>query len=140
MKKSPNQKLLDTILAELAETLQMIENHQGPVKPFEDIVIAKGEVEMYQRFVQTMDEFCDTMQPPENAEQQMDPEKQQFLQKAREVEAESQMFQTSFAREVEKNKRKKSKKGGKDATRAAEMRERKKLYKTIGGDKKWIPL
>ena len=68
-------------------------------------------------------------------------DKKQFLLHAKDMEQESLMLQKAFSQALEKSKKqKRSKKGEKDEAIEQQKKERRKLFKTIGGDKKWIPL
>lgn len=141
MNKS-NQKAMEQILTQIDEILKLIETHQGPINPIPDAPFVKAEAEVYEKFIGHMAELCDSMQPPETSEPpQMDADTKQLLLKAKALENEAKAFEKAFVQAREKNKRTgKSKKGEKDAAGDQQKKERRKLFKTIGGDKKWIPL
>lgn len=141
MNKS-NQKTMQQILTQIEEMLKMIETHQGPIKQLPDAPFVNAQSEVYEKFIDHMAELCDSLKDPETSPPpQLDEDTKQLLLKAKALENEAKAFEKAFAQAREKNKRKgKSKKGEKNAAGERQKKERRKLFKTIGGDKKWIPL
>lgn len=142
--ENPNQKAMDGLLNDIAETLKMIETQKGPIKPIENGEVVLGQVEMIKDIVVMVNEFLAQFQPPEGTEidlSQMSSDKKQFLLKARDVENEAKILDKAFSSALKKSKKeKKSAKGKKGGGQGQQVKERKKLFKTLGGDKKWIPL
>jgi hypothetical protein len=141
---NPNQKAMDGLLNDIAETLKMIETHEGPIKPIPNEEVVLGQVEMVKDIVVMVNEFLAKFQPPEGTEidlSQMSSNKKQFLLKAKDVEKEAKILDKAFSSALKKSKKeKKSAKGKKGGGQGQQVKERKKLFKSIGGDKKWIPL
>lgn len=140
--KNANQKAMDNVLTEIGEALKLMESHQGDLTPLKelDAVATRAELETYQQLFDIICEFWyDLPRVDHDAPESTD--KKQFLLRAKDMEQESLMLQKAFSQALEKSKKqKKSKKGEKEEAIEQQKKERRKLFKTIGGDKKWIPL
>jgi hypothetical protein len=144
-----NQKAMDRLLMEIAEMIEMIQNHRGPLKPD----VSLNEIKMNLNFIKKSIAVFQDVQNESIQTSQLDPddvikkkmkspktppEEKQFHQKAREIALNAKALQLTYAKVIKEGKRKKRTKP--DEKQAQQMRERRKLFKTIGGDKKWIPL
>lgn len=147
--ESSDQLKMEHLLKELTELIDMIIHHEGPINlnPSNKIL---EELKMTGEIIGTINDFLEASQPsladvdsliktqlesPEIS----NPEKQLLLHSL-EVEQEAKILQSSFASSMKKGKKRKSGKSGQSDANRKEMKERRKLFKTIGGDKKWIPM
>lgn len=147
MEKS-NQEAMNHLLTEINDMLEMIETYTGPVKPLENPSINKHEIEMIGKFVEGLNDFCESLSQGEEMETlkrkkaespSVDANEKQFFLRAQEIEKRAEMLQKTFSKSLAKMRRKKRTKKGEKGL-SLEQKNRRKLFKTIGGDKKWIPL
>ncbi len=71
-----------------------------------------------------------------------DPNTKEWLERSKQIEKHVQIFREAFQRGLKRHKIRQKEKGtGSSATNnKQQIQERRKLFKTLGGDQKWIPL
>ena len=71
-----------------------------------------------------------------------DPNTKEWLQRSKQIENHVQVFREALQRGLKRHKmRQKEKSTGSSATNTKQqIQERRKLFKTLGGDQKWMPL
>lgn len=135
MNKS-NQKTADRMLDDLSEMLKQAENSKGPLQKLKNPEAVKEELAMIKKFMASIDECFEEMQSPESAA--IPDDQKELISKAKEIEGEARFVQKAYSKALAKKEHiRKSKNKGKADPK---VKERKKLFKSIGGDKKWIPL
>lgn len=130
-----NRKIMDQLLNDISEMIKQIETFKGPVTPLKNPDKIKDEVEIIGKFMEAIEGFYDGAK---STDEPIDPENKQLLLKAQGIEQEAKILQQAYSKALSKKNR--SKKSKKKEPESEQMKERKKLFKTIGGDKKWIPL
>lgn len=144
MENKPQATLQD-LLEQIDATLQVIQNHKGPINMTPDLVANLEKLETaVAHFKEDNQELFDLFNIDikelqkeileSNTARTSD---KQLIQRAKDIETEARVMKLALAKGKEERR-----KNPKD-TKASEKRlikERKKLFKTIGGDQKWIPL
>lgn len=139
--QNPSQKMMEGLLADIADTMKLITTHQGPIGKIENPETVKQNLDMWEKFLQAVNNTLEDMTPPGSPTPELSPEQEAFLQRAKEIEQQGHVLEKAFASALGKTrKRAKGKNGEKEAELQQQMKERRKLFKTIGGDKKWIPM
>lgn len=144
-----DQVPVERILMRIEELVRIIRDHRGPLDPNISLAAAKVDIDLLKK---TLIDFYDVQREVFNKAQididsltnetlessDLDPKDRQLLERTFDMEREVQALKTAYSPKG----RKKKKKGqqGDNANEAQQIRERRKLFKTIGGDKKWIPL
>jgi hypothetical protein len=141
---------LDYLLLQITEIMEKIKNHRGSIsKNFTPEVIdqldaLESSIDILSQHQQSMlkdanidpDQFIqEKIENPNTS-----PREKQVLMRAKEIEQDARTFHLALSKAIERKKGKK--KTNSDSTKAdkKQMKERRKLFKTIGGDKNWIPL
>lgn len=147
MEKKPS---FDHLLPQIAEIMDMIKHRKGPIS--QNITPAVlAQLDWIETIVQSIYRVLGETLKENNIEidhinekliedPNMSPKQKQSLQRACDIDRDARVFQIALTRaeEQKKGERKKRKhhtKGDKE-----QMKERRKLFKPLGGDKTWIPL
>ena len=142
MSKKPS---LDHLLTDIHQTLEMIANSKPNEKKLDPVTLY--ELEIAETFIKTVAEIQkETIQKADIDVNQLtqelvesptaDPKDKQFIRNIKEIEKEAKVIYSAICHSLKKNKKEKVS----PTTSKQQMRERRKLFKSIGGDKKWIPL
>ena len=148
MEKQPS---LDQILIQIQEILQMVQNHKKvPSSDLSPQVL--NDLERIESAMKTLSHYH--QEGVQEAQLNMDhliqetqdsvmisSREKQFLKRAQGIEKDVQAFHSALSQAIEKeNKRSKNRVPLKDETSRQQQKERRKLFKPLGGDKSWIPL
>jgi signal transduction protein with GAF and PtsI domain len=144
MENKPEPSLED-LLEQINETLQVLQNHKGPIKMTPDLVadIEKLETavtnfkEDSQELFEIFDIDIKELQQEILESDSVRSSDKQLIKRAKDIETEARVMKLALAKGIE-NRRKSPK--DKQMGDKRQMKERRKLFKTIGGDQKWIPL
>ena len=141
MEKKPT---MDQLLLQITEILQMIHHPKGPCsKDLSSELLTP--LEILETAIPVMRQHLqDTFQ---KANIDVERVKQEFIEsptsrtsdkqlliRAKNIERDARLLQYAFSKAMERGKRRTKTKY------TQEMKERRKLFKSIGGDKTWIPL
>lgn len=153
---------LDYLLMQVGEIISTIQNSKGKVDVTNEWV--EKDLEYIENTIRTLIQYYkENLQKanvtPEQLTQEAlespntTPREKNLLQRTQEIEEDAILIQSAIAKGLERQKeRKKSKpsttkeaakgKGNKEeiAKHKKEMKERRKLFKSIGGDKNWKPV
>lgn len=140
---------MEKILREIAEMMEKIENYKGSLTPLESPGLVAANLDVLKSMMATFDEMVieplekkhdmealtkETLESPT-----VNSNYKQLVKQSLEVGQEAKILNDAFKMAIAKNKsRRKGKKGEESGNQ--QMKERRKLFKTIGGDKKWIPM
>lgn len=136
---------LQNLLEQVNETLQVIQNHKGPIKLTPDLLAdvekLENAVTNFKEDSQELFEIFD-IDIKELQQEILDSDTarssdKQLIKRAKDIETEARVMKLALTQG--KQKRRKSPKEKQDIDKR-QMKERRKLFKTIGGDQKWIPL
>ena len=147
MEKKPS---LDHLLMQISEMLETIENQEGSIsKNLTPEVLTKLDIleSAVPIFLQHQREtfkeanidiehlIQDTLESSDS-----NPKNRQLLKRAKAIEKDARTLQLAFSKAIERGSgRKKTKRLSKDVNKQ-QLKERRKLFKPLGGDKNWIPL
>lgn len=143
---------MEQMLNEMAEMMKKIEIYKGPLPTTpEALGPIVGDIEMLKHFMDAIEDFViapieakvdlDALTQETLENPKISTNHKQVIKQSLEVDQEAKILKAAFKKVMDKNKsRSKSKEGGKDAASQQLIKERRKLFKTIGGDKKWIPM
>ncbi len=152
MKDDKNKPSMERMLTEMAEMMKMIENYKGKLPTTAEAVAPLlGDIEMLKHFMDTIEDIViapieakvdlDALTQETLENPKISTNYKQILKQSLEVDQEAKILQEAFKKVLDKNKkRSKAKAGDKDGASQQQIKERRKLFKTIGGDKKWIPM
>ncbi len=139
-----NQNRLDHLLTEMAEMIQLIQNHRGTIsanitpqvlKKIEDLEQALAIFEEINK--QAFEEAGvdrERLKTEKLESLDVPSEEKNLLQRANRIASDARNLQLILSREMRQGRQKKFRK------RSSGMKERKKLFKPLGGDANWIPL
>lgn len=152
MKDEKSKPSMERMLTEMAEMMKKIEDYKGPLPTTpEALGPLVGDIEMLKHFMDTIEDFViapieakvdlDALTQETLENPKISTNHKQIIKQSLEVDQEAKILKAAFKKVMDKNKsRGKTKAGGKDAASQQLIKERRKLFKTIGGDKKWIPM
>jgi hypothetical protein len=137
---------LENLLEQINETLQIIQNHKGPIKMTPDLVAdidkletaVKDFKEDSQELFNMFDIDIKNLKQEVLESTQVRSSDKQLIKRAEDVEKEARVMKLALAKGREK--RRKNKPESEKNVDKRQMKERRKLFKSIGGDQKWIPL
>lgn len=145
--KTPDtQASLDRLLSEVGDLLQIIQKIDSPlnitpeiatqIKQFEK---AFGMIdEIYQEnFNQTLPDIEKLKEEVIDSDSNLPQKEKQFFNRAKLIERDARKLQLAYSKALERGK--KSGAPENDAARQ-KRKERRKLFKPLGGDRNWIPL
>ena len=145
MKEKQGVKLHD-LLEQIAHLMQTIQNHKGPIHMTpdlaSDIEVLKGAVSNLKEGNRAITEELD-INPKELRKKLLSSDgirssEKQLLKQVKDIEIEAHVM--NLACKKAKEKKRKNSVAGKDPEEKRQIKERKKIFKTIGGDKKWLHL
>jgi hypothetical protein len=146
MEKKPS---LDQLLVEMSEILKIIQNQEGPISQnltpevVVNLEILESAIPIFSQYQQeTFKEanidiehlVKDTLESSNT-----DPRTRQLLKRAKDIEKDARILQLAYSKAIERGKGRKQVKRSTD-TNKQQLKERRKLFKPLGGDKNWIPL
>jgi hypothetical protein len=126
------------LLTEINECYEQLTKPDVKVEAIQDPELILSQLERYDKWLDILNDFLDKQRPREMSEEvpsENSEEQQHLMQKAKEIEHAGVVLECAFATALKNRKRKKGK-----TKLGRHVKERKKLFKTIGGDEKWIPL
>lgn len=134
---------LEDLMVEIQKAMEIIQNQKNPIKITPELLadINKLEKAVNQFKEDTQDLFdlfdvdIQNMQSEilESADVRTDDK--QLIKRAKDIEIEARVMKLALTK-ARGNKKNQST----DSSEKQQMKERRKLFKSIGGDKKWIPL
>ncbi len=145
MEKNPSSSLR-ILLEEMSKTLKIIQSHKGPfeITPDLNADIEKLEanvIEMkkkIQALVELLNIDIKTLKEETLQNEALRSSDKQLLKFAKDLEIEARVMQMGFKKGL--SERKKLSSNDSKGDDKQKIKERKKLFKSIGGDNKWIPL
>lgn len=152
MKEELNQdnSSLDSLLVQVSEMIQMIQNHKGPIsgnitpRVLEELELLEKTVVYFNDVNQQA--FKDSHIDMERLEKEtmhsptISSKDKQLLLRAKDIERDARNLQLAFSKAIERGKRGQKGKMTTKAPSRQKIKERRKLFKPLGGDKNWIPL
>lgn len=141
----------EQMLTEIAEMIEKIKNFEGTIKPLENPGLAQARLSVAKKLVEILDKMViepmerqfdmDALTKEALESPNVTPENKRLVKKATEVQQEAKILNSAMKTALAKSKPKKGKKNPKEGVATSEqIKERRKLFKSIGGDKKWIPM
>lgn len=145
-----NKPSIDKLIMQIGEMVEMMQNYKEPISPDKTPLIL-AELDRLEQAVNVIEEHQqDAFKEAnidiekliqESLESPVSSKNQQQLKRAKEIEVDIRAFQLALSQAMERKKgRKKVKQTPTDSATKQQMKERRKLFKSIGGDKNWIPL
>lgn len=139
------ESTLQNLLEQIDATFQIIQNHKGPIKMTPDLVAdieklesaVKNFKEDNQELFEILDIDIKELQQEVLESSDVRSSDKQLIKHAKDIETEARVMKLALTKS--KNKRGKSPKEKQDSEKRL-IKERRKLFKTIGGDQKWLPL
>jgi signal transduction protein with GAF and PtsI domain len=133
---------LENLLEQINKTLEIIQNHQDPInlspellKDIDKLETAVAQFkEDSQELFQLLDIDIEDWKEELLESHQVRSSDKQLIKRAEDIEKEARVMKLALARNRERG----NKKTQRDADK--QIKERRKLFKPMGGDKKWIPL
>ncbi len=143
-----NKNRIDLLLFQVAEIIQVIQNHKGPIAEN----ISPSLLEDIEKLEKTFAQFNE-LSEKSFKESHIDIEQlrtetvrstntsakdKQLLQRAKNIERDARKLQLSLSKAMERGKRQGATTHQDPLKR--KIKERRKLFKPLGGDRNWIPL
>jgi hypothetical protein len=138
---------LEQLLVEITEMMQLLQKHRGPVtqnvtpevlKKLDDLEQAMAAFnEIQQKAFQAANLDIEKLKE-ECLSAPSDSKEKKILQRAKAIEQDAQALQSALSQATGQTHAPKKSKRKTKATQS--MRERRKLFKPLKGDNKWIPL
>ena len=149
--ENSNQLKMERLLAEISELIDMIVNHKGPIIPLKNPKEVSEEIEKARVIMDAINDFLDdshqssddmeTLAKRKLESSEVSNNEKQLLRHSLEVGQEAKVLQSAFALSLKRRKKSKLNKMDDQSTaNKKQIKERRKLFKTIGGDKNWIPM
>lgn len=147
-----NERLENKMLSEIEEIIQAIQNHKEPIsknitpevlKQISDLEEAIGVLSELQRTafeIAGIDQ--EKLKEEVLASTDINPKSKNLINRAESITREATTVKLALSKAIKKRKSSKKvlKSKEDDAATKQEVRERRKLFKSIGGDSSWIPL
>lgn len=142
--ENKREPTLEDLLSTINETLAAIQNHKGPINLTPELLADITQLEAaVTDFKETSDELFELFDVDIQSLKQEILEsptvrsgEKQLIKQAEDIERDARVLKLALS---------KSKGRGKDRNKQSdagkqELKERRKLFKPLGGDKKWLPL
>lgn len=145
MDENPEPRFED-LLEQLHKTLKDIQNFKGPHSKelASDIEKLESAVGIFkkesQELIDTLDIDMESLKHKVLDSSDVRSDEKQFIKQTGDIEKEARVLKSALAEAKEKRGDKRGNRTSSQNAERDQMKERKKLFKTIGGDKKWIPL
>lgn len=145
MKKTPS---LENLLIQINEVIHQMTTHQGPIaQNFTPEINARLEALetavsiFHQHQQETFKEANIDIErlTQETIESSSPNRQQQFLKRAQEMQRDAHALHAALT-QATKGKRGQKKRSSRNSSEQQQIKERRKLFKPLGGDKTWIPL
>lgn len=134
---------MEDVLEAIQQTLDVIKNRKEPIKMTPELL---ADIEKLKQAVQSFQEDTDEIfdlleidvkQMETEGSSKLRSEEKQLIARAHDIEEEACMIQLALAK-AHSQKGKKESSG--QTSGKQQTKERRKLFKSTGGDKKWLPL
>lgn len=145
--KTPDtQASLDRLLSEVGDLLQIIQKIDSPLNITPEIAAQVKQLEKafgmideiyQQKFHETLPDIDKLKEEASSAESNLPQKEKQFFNRAQLIERDARKLQLTYSKALERGK--KSSTSENDAAKQ-KRKERRKLFKPLGGDRNWIPL
>lgn len=146
MENKPNPTIEDLLIL-IGDMVKNFSEHQGPIKMTPEILadidkleaaasIFKEDTEELFKIlnINTKELKIDLLESSE-----IKTEDKQLIKRAEDIENDARVIKLALSKMQKKGRQSKSQAEDQESTKK-QMKERRKLFKTIGGDQKWIPL
>ncbi len=144
-----NQTSINHLLDQVEELIQTIKTDKKPPSPSFNPQNSNVEIEVLKINLKALNDVqtdsfnaagadFDQLVKETLDSSTIDEKDKEWLLRAKKLEDETRLLELAFAKAKEKGK--KEKRGKTSSGGKQQIRERRKLFKTLGGDKKWIPL
>jgi hypothetical protein len=140
---------VEYLLGYIGELLKLIPQHQGPISQnvspeilneLERLELAMAQFEeLNKQTFKNADIDIENLKAETINSDKIVPKQKQLLKKSQEIQREAKQLQAQYAQVIEKSKVKSQASRERDPLKK-EMKDRKKKYKPLGGDKNWIPI
>lgn len=136
---------LQDLFEQIEKTIQLIQNHKGPIKMTPDLVadieklekVVQNFAEDNQELFKVLDIDIEKFQEEILESNHVRSSDKQLIKHAKDIETEARVMKLALTKGRER--RRKNPKDKQENNKRS-IKERRKLFKTIGGDQKWIPL
>ncbi len=138
---------IEPLLAQVADLIKMIQEHQGPIsdkitpRVLEEIERLENAVALFeevnQKTLQEANIDIEELRMNASRSTALSSKDKQVLQRAREIEKDAKNLQFAFSKVIERGK--KAAASIQDPLKQ-QIKERRKRFKPLGGNKNWIPL
>lgn len=137
----------DQLLRQIGEILEMIQNPKGPISQniTPEVLANLTELEAGVQFINQLNEWTVESVGPENLKKNIeesiaDSKEKQLIERADNIVKDARTLQLVLSKAIHRGKRRKKEKRSPEANSKQAIKERRKLFKSLGGDSKWIPL
>ncbi|CUI16015.1 hypothetical protein PNK_0381 [Candidatus Protochlamydia naegleriophila] len=137
---------IEPLLAQVADLIKRIQEHQGPIsdnitpRVLEEIERLENAVALFeevnQKTLQEADIDIEALRMNASRSAVLSDKDKQVLQRAREIEKDAKSLQFAFSKVIERGK----KAAPVQDPLKQQIKERRKRFKPLGGNKNWIPL
>ena len=136
---------LEDLVSEVNKVLHVIQNHKGPLPPevLADFKRLKGLLDNFHEDIEDLIKLGDIdinkLKEAIINSPDVKSNDKQLIKQSIDLEKEARVIELALSKAMENNNEPKTKtpSGNK---KKQQIKERKKLFKTIGGDKNWIPM
>jgi hypothetical protein len=136
---------IEDLLSSINEILDAIQKHKGPIKLTPDLISdidkLEGMVKDFKECSEELFDMCDIDIESLKKEVIESPNirsgDKQLIKRSEDIERDARVFKLALSKAKSKGRGKTSK--GKENDKR-KIKERRKLFKQIGGDKTWLPL
>ncbi|WP_068467178.1 hypothetical protein [Candidatus Protochlamydia phocaeensis] len=142
---------IESLLTQVADLINMIQNHTGPIS---DNISSRvlEEIERLEKAIALFDEINRKSLEEANIDIErlrmefarsplITPKDKQLMQRARDIERDAKNLQLAFSKVIERGQSSSAalEKAAKDPLKQ-QIKERRKRFKPLGGNKNWIPM
>lgn len=144
-KKSEN-KSMNHALMQIGEMVQMIQNLEGPINVNPELIKEldglKEAFALINEVTEKLVEKAGLKDEMSNSDDLSDRNKPLLVQRAKTIEKDARTLKTAYSKALEREQDQEPSKPPtpESIERSQKRRERRKLFKPLGGDKTWIPL
>jgi hypothetical protein len=147
MEKKPIS--LEDLLSQINETMQIIQNHKGPINitpellaDIDKLEAATGDFkETSQALFNLLDINSESYKKEVLESSATRSSDKQLIKRAEDIAREARVMKLALSKSIERGKgRKRERLLSKNGDKQQQMKERRKLFKPLGGDQKWLPL
>jgi hypothetical protein len=146
--KNKDKPTIEDLLAQIDETLKVIQNHKGPIHLSPDLLADIDKLESkVSDFKETSQPLFDLLEidvPTQKKEilesSEVRSSDKQVLKHAEDIEKNARAMKLALTRSRGKKARGQHTQSKDQIENKEQIRARRKLFKSIGGDQKWKPL